>query len=63
MIKKPLLLVLLLMSVQVLAQNNDELIKASLAGDVEKVKSLVEGGANVNYEDANGKTPIGVAYI
>lgn len=63
MIKKPLLLVLLLMSVQVLAQNNDELIKASLAGDVEKVKSLVEGGANVNYADANGNTPIGVAYL
>ncbi|HQQ97876.1 MAG TPA: ankyrin repeat domain-containing protein [Cyclobacteriaceae bacterium] len=63
MIKKPWLLVLVLLSVQVLAQNNDELIKASLAGDVDKVKSLVEAGANVNYTDANGNTPVGVAYL
>lgn len=42
---------------------NDELIKASMAGDLAKVKSLVDGGANVNYADANGNTPLSVAYF
>ncbi len=44
-------------------KKNDELIKASLGGDFATVKSLVEGGAGVNYIDANGNTPLGVAYF
>ncbi len=48
---------------QLLAQKNDELIKASLGGDLATVKSLVDGGANVNYIDPNGNTPLGVAYF
>lgn len=42
---------------------SDELIKASMAGDLAKVKSLVEAGANVNYADPNGTTPLSVAYF
>lgn len=58
-----LLLLLAICSFQVLAQKNDELIKASLSGDLATVKSLVDGGADVKYIDANGNTPIGVAYF
>lgn len=42
---------------------NDELNKASLAGDLVRVKALVEAGADVNYADANGTTPLSVAYF
>lgn len=46
------------------AQNaNDDLIKASLAGDVATVKKLVESGADVNYKNAQGQTPVSVAYF
>ena len=48
---------------QLRAQNNDELIKASIAGDLANVKKNVEGGANVNYTNAGGQTPISVAYF
>lgn len=58
---KNVVLVLLAMLCPGLLMANDELVKASLAGDFAKVKSLVEGGANVNYADANGSTPIAVA--
>ena len=42
---------------------NDELIKASLAGDLATVKKLVEAGADVNYKNAGGSTPVDVAYF
>ena len=42
---------------------NDELIKASLAGDLATVKKLVEAGADVNYRNAGGSTPVDVAYF
>lgn len=60
---KNVVLVLLAMLCPGLLMANDELVKASLAGDFAKVKSLVEGGANVNYADANGSTPISVAFF
>ena len=61
--KIPLLLLSVICSWQLLAQRNDELIKASLGGDFTTVKSLVEGGADAKYVDANGNTPLGVAYF
>lgn len=54
---------LLLISFTVLADPNDDLIKASGAGDLPTVKTLVEGGANVNYKNTGGTTPIASAYM
>lgn len=45
------------------AQNNDELISAASLGDLTTVKKNVEGGANVNYKNDKGQTPISVAYF
>lgn len=45
------------------AQDNDALIKSSVAGDLVVVKQQVEGGANANYKNAAGQTPISVAYM
>ncbi len=42
---------------------NDDLIKASGAGDLSTVTKLIEGGANVNYKNAGGATPISSAYM
>jgi hypothetical protein len=42
---------------------NDDLIKATLAGDVVTAKKLVEGGADVNYKNTGGQTPISVAFF
>ncbi len=57
------ILLLIVGCLQLSAQKNDELMKASLAGDLTSVKSLVEGGADAKYIDANGNTPLGVAYF
>jgi ankyrin repeat protein len=54
---------LLLISFTALADPNDDLIKASGAGDLSTVKTLVEGGANVNYKNTGGTTPIASAYM
>ncbi len=61
--KTSLLLWALFCSWQAIAQNNDELIKASLAGDIATVKKNVEGGADVNYRNDAGNTPVSVAYF
>ncbi|CAN5460133.1 hypothetical protein BH09BAC3_BH09BAC3_15600 [soil metagenome] len=62
--KKILLGLLIICAGQLIAQNNnDQLITASLAGDFTKVKALVDGGADPKYVDANGNTPLGVAYF
>lgn len=45
------------------AQNNDELITVTFKGDFDAVKKNVEGGANVNYKNAQGQTPISLAYM
>lgn len=42
---------------------NDDLIKACGAGDLATVKTLTEGGANVNYKNATGGTPVSSAYM
>jgi len=42
---------------------NDDLIKASGAGDLSTVTKLTEGGANVNYKNEGGATPISSAYL
>lgn len=42
---------------------NDDLIKASSGGDLASVKSLAEGGANVNYKNDKGATPVSSAYL
>src|SRR5436190_509985 len=61
--KKFLVLLLMAVSVQLMAQNNDELITASVKGDLATVKKIVEGGANVNYLNAQGQTPLSVAFF
>ncbi len=40
---------------------NDDLIKASGGGDLATVKKLIDEGANVNYRNAAGATPISSA--
>src|SRR3982751_3917073 len=42
---------------------NDDLIKASTGGDLATVKKLIDEGANVNYRNAAGATPISAAYM
>src|SRR5260221_6276592 len=42
---------------------NDDLIKACTAGSFANVKTIVEGGGNVNYKNAGGGTPISSAYM
>lgn len=42
---------------------NDDLIKASGAGDLAAVKTLIEGGANVNFKNDKGATPVSSAYL
>lgn len=46
-----------------MAQDNEGLNKASLAGNIAEVKKLVEGGADVNYKNAAGQTPLSLAYF
>lgn len=45
------------------AQDNDALIKASLAGNLDEVRKQVEGGADVNYKNGAGQTPLAVSYL
>ena len=45
------------------AQDNEALIKACGAGDMATIKKNVEGGANVNFKNAGGATPISSAFI
>jgi len=60
----PFAIVLMLVFDVSMAQTpNDDLIKASMAGDLATVKKLVEAGADVNYKNAQGTTPIGVSYF
>lgn len=62
--KKILFGLLIILTSDLMAQTtNDQLITASLGGDFTKVKSLVDGGADPKYVDANGNTPLGVAYF
>jgi ankyrin repeat protein len=42
---------------------NDELIKASGGGDLLTVKKLIEGGADVNFKNAGGATPVSSACL
>jgi len=43
------------------AQLNLELVKACEEGNVEKVKTLLENGADILYQDEKGKTLLHVA--
>ena len=45
------------------AQDNDALIKACSAGDLTGVKTNVDGGANVNFKNAGGATPVSSAFM
>ncbi len=55
--------ILLLFSYSLYAQNDDALIKSAYGGDLATTKQLVEAGANVNYKNAAGQTPISLAYL
>jgi ankyrin repeat protein len=57
------LIALLSISPHLFAQDNDALIKACSAGDLTGVKASVEGGANVNFKNAAGATPVSSAYM
>jgi len=46
-----------------LAQDNDALIKACGTGDLASVKKNIDGGANVNFKNAGGATPISSAFM
>jgi hypothetical protein len=61
--KTILALIILACSFSLVAQNNDELISASFKGDFELIKKNVEGGANVNYKNAQGQTAISLTYL
>jgi len=37
---------------------NDELLAAAAAGELDKVKELLEAGADVNARDRHGRTPM-----
>jgi ankyrin repeat protein len=58
-----LLLLFVVSSVTLLAQANDDLLKACYSAPLATVKSLVEAGADVNYKNPQGQTPISVAYF
>ncbi len=44
--------------IKTLLQNTAELLKVAKSGDIQKVNSLINEGANVNATDQNGKTPL-----
>ena len=54
---------LLLFSINLYSQNDDALIKSAYTGDLAAAKQLVEAGANVNYKNAAGQTPLSLAYL
>ncbi len=54
---------LLLFSCSLYSQNDDALIKSAYGGDLATTKQLVEAGANVNYKNAAGQTPLSLAYF
>ncbi|HRI78776.1 MAG TPA: ankyrin repeat domain-containing protein, partial [Cyclobacteriaceae bacterium] len=58
-----LIFLFVLIAAQLTGQNNDEVIKAALAGDLATVKKNIEGGADVNYLNGSGQTPLSVAYF
>jgi hypothetical protein len=61
---KTLLTVVLLFSgTYLIAQDNDALIAACTAGNLATVKMNIEGGANVNYKNPAGATPVSAAYL
>ncbi|MBL7865071.1 MAG: hypothetical protein JNK10_09360 [Cyclobacteriaceae bacterium] len=53
----------LLFACSLYAQDNDALIKSCLSGNLAAVKQQAEGGANVNYKNTAGQTPLSVAYM
>lgn len=58
-----ILLVFSFFTFSALAQDNEDLIKACAAGDIAAVKKNVDGGANVNFKNAGGATPISSSYM
>jgi ankyrin repeat protein len=56
-------LALLVLVSSAAAQNNDELIASSFKGDFDAIKKNVEGGADVNYKNAQGQTAISLTYL
>ncbi len=58
MLKKILLVVLLCWSGALMAAPAGDLQAAARTGDLEQVKKLVEGGADVNVRDKEGATPL-----
>ena len=57
------LVLMFLFDVSMAQTPNDDLIKACGAGDLATVKKNVEAGANVNFKNAGGATPISSAYM
>jgi ankyrin repeat protein len=61
--KTTLTMVLFFFSFHLFAQDNEAVIKACTTGDLAGVKKNIEGGADVNYKNAGGATPISSAYL
>lgn len=58
-----LVFVFLVSSIAANAQNNDEVIAAAFKGDFATIKKNIEGGADVNYKNAQGQTPISLTFL
>ncbi len=66
MSKKPLLIIalfLFLFTTTAFAGANEDLITACKQGDMEAVKKAVEAGADVNFKNSEGSTPISCAFL
>jgi ankyrin repeat protein len=61
--KIQLTVTLLFFGFHLMAQDNDALIAACTAGNLTSVKTNIEGGANVNYKNAAGATPVSAACL
>jgi ankyrin repeat protein len=61
--KIQLTVTLLFFGVHLMAQDNDALIAACTAGNLASIKTNVESGANVNYKNAAGATPVSAACL
>lgn len=61
--KSHLAILLALNSFVLVAQDNEALIKSSIAGDLAAVQQQVDKGGNVNFKNAAGQTPLSVAYM
>ncbi len=57
-LKKINILIFLLLTISISANINKDLINASKIGNIKKVIKAIKNGANVNFSDKNGYTPL-----